>query len=114
VEGSARAKLAAAGLATTFPVGGFSHRERSRAEIIERAIAAAARHYRRTFELRRTVYFGDGPWDVAAAREAGIGFVGINELERGRARLRAAGAEHVFADYTDGAAIEAAVRAVLD
>jgi phosphoglycolate phosphatase-like HAD superfamily hydrolase len=113
VEGSARVKLAAVGLQTTFPVGGFSQREQSRAEILERAIAAAARHYRREFGRGTTVYFGDGTWDIVAARAAGIGFIGINEHERGRERLRAAGAPHVFADYTDTAAIDAAVRALL-
>ncbi|MND01844.1 hypothetical protein D3C83_209970 [compost metagenome] len=49
--------------------------------------------------------FGDGPWDVASAREAGIDFIGINQTERGRGRLHAAGATHVFGDFTEVAAI---------
>jgi phosphoglycolate phosphatase-like HAD superfamily hydrolase len=103
VEPSARLKLRRVGLEAAFRCGGFSSAERSRADIVRRAIAAAEQTYATRFE--RAVLFGDGPWDIESAREAGIAFVGINEHERGRARLRAAGAEHVFADFTDAAAI---------
>jgi phosphoglycolate phosphatase-like HAD superfamily hydrolase len=103
VEPSARVKLRRAGLDEAFPCGGYSSDERSRADIVRRAIAAAERCYATRFA--RTVLFGDGPWDLASAREAGIEFVGINQSERGRARLLDAGATHVFADYTDPAAI---------
>jgi phosphoglycolate phosphatase-like HAD superfamily hydrolase len=113
IEASARAKLAAVGLDARFPCGGYSRREQSREEILERAIVAAAAHYGRHFAPRTTIYFGDGPWDVAAARAAGVHFVGINEHEGSRTRLREAGAEVVFPDYSDRAAIEAVVRALV-
>jgi phosphoglycolate phosphatase-like HAD superfamily hydrolase len=103
VEPSARLKLRRAGLDRSFPCGGFSSEERSRADIVRRAIAAAEACYATPFD--RTVLFGDGPWDVASAREAGIDFIGINQTERGRQRLQASGAEHVFTDFTDAAAI---------
>lgn len=35
----------------------------------------------------------------------GIDFIGINEHERGRQRLRDAGVSRVFADFTDASAI---------
>jgi phosphoglycolate phosphatase-like HAD superfamily hydrolase len=111
VEGSARAKLAAVGLDARLPCGGYSRREQSRAEILERAVVAAAAHYGRDFTPRTTIYFGDGPWDVAAARTAGVHFVGINEHDGSRTRLRDAGAELIFPDYSDRSAIEAAIRA---
>ncbi len=101
VEASARAKLAAIGLDDAFPCGGFSRREASRAEILQRGIAAAAAHYRRSFAPAEVIYLGDGPWDVAAAREVGARFVGINEHADGRERLRAAGAQEVFGDLTE-------------
>jgi phosphoglycolate phosphatase-like HAD superfamily hydrolase len=107
VEPSARWKLRRAGLDRAFPCGGFSHREQSRAEIVRRAIAAAEQCYATRFE--RVVLFGDGPWDLTSAREAGVGFIGINEHESGRARLRDLGARHVFADYGDAQAILASV-----
>ncbi|MGH7787396.1 MAG: HAD family hydrolase [Candidatus Binatia bacterium] len=109
VEGSARAKLGVIGLAARFPCGGFSHREQARWEILERALHAAAAHYGRPFDRRAAVYFGDGVWDVAAAAAVGIGFVGINEHPDGRARLTAAGAGPVFADYSDPVAIRTAL-----
>ena len=107
VEGSARLKLVHVGLDAVFRCGGFSIGERSRADVVRRAIAAAESTYARRFE--RVVLFGDGAWDLDSTREAGIEFIGINESEQGRARLRAAGAEAVFADYTDAAAIHRAL-----
>jgi len=105
VEPSARVKLAAVGLDAAFPCGGFSQRERARADIVVRAIAAAAAHYGRTFGSGDIVYVGDGPWDVVAAREAGARFVGVNEHATGRERLLAAGAEVVFEDFRDVAQV---------
>src|SRR4029453_6304160 len=45
VEPSARVKLRRAGLDEAFPCGGYSRDERSRADIVRRAIAAAAQTY---------------------------------------------------------------------
>lgn len=45
--------------------------------------------------------FGDGVWDVRAARALGVGFIGVAQSERHAARLRAAGAEIVLLDYRD-------------
>jgi len=103
VEPSARLKLRRVGLDAAFPCGGFSSTERSRADIVRRAIAAAEQCYATRFD--RTVLFGDGTWDLESASDAGIDFIGINEHENGRARLRDGGAEHVFADYSDGGSI---------
>ena len=99
VEPSARLKLRRVDLDAAFPCGGFSSAERSRADIVRRAIAAAEQCYATRFD--RTVLFGDGTWDLESAREAGVEFIGINEHESGRARLRDGGATHVFADYSD-------------
>ncbi|MBI1815802.1 MAG: HAD family hydrolase [Deltaproteobacteria bacterium] len=105
VEPSARVKLRYAELEHLFPCGGFSTSETRRADIVQRAIAVAERHYGRRFAPAHIVSFGDGVWDVEAARELGLRFVGINESERGRQRLAAAGAEVVVRDFTDAAAI---------
>jgi len=109
VEPSARLKLRHAGLDHHFPCGGFSTGEQRRSEIVLRAIEAAERHYRRRFVSSRIVSLGDGPWDVEAARELGLRFIGINESERGRARLARAGARVVLRDYADAAAIRRAI-----
>ncbi|MEO8602390.1 MAG: HAD family hydrolase [bacterium] len=110
VAPSARAKLAAVGLDDAFPCGGFSQREQARSEILERTVVAAAGHYGRHFGREQIVYVGDGPWDVAAARDVGIRVVGVDERAAGRQRLRAAGATVVFDDLTDLAALSAALR----
>jgi phosphoglycolate phosphatase-like HAD superfamily hydrolase len=109
VEPSARAKLAAVGLSDIFPCGGFSVGERSRAELLVRAIEAAARHYERAFAPADVVFFGDGPWDVEAARQVGVRFLGVNEHEPIRNRLRLAGARDVLVDYSDVSSVLAAL-----
>ena len=45
--------------------------------------------------------FGDGVWDVRAARVLGVGFIGVAQSDAHAARLLAAGARHVLRDYTD-------------
>jgi len=57
------------------------------------------------------VLFGDGTWDLAAAQELGIGFVGIGSGESAH-RLTAAGARHVFIDYRDRDRILATMSAL--
>lgn len=44
---------------------------------------------------------GDGVWDVRAARELGVGFIGVAGDDAHEARLRAAGARHVVRDYLE-------------
>jgi phosphoglycolate phosphatase-like HAD superfamily hydrolase len=50
------------------------------------------------------VYFGDGVWDLRAARALDYGFVGVGRGARA-ARLVEAGAEIVVADFMDTAAL---------
>lgn len=51
----------------------------------------------------RTVYVGDGPWDLAATRRLGIAFVGV-AADRDPAVLRSLGAPHVLGDLRDNPA----------
>jgi beta-phosphoglucomutase-like phosphatase (HAD superfamily) len=55
---------------------------------------------RRAEPFARATYVGDGPWDVAASRATGIGFVGI-ACDGGAERLNAAGASTVLPDLRD-------------
>jgi phosphoglycolate phosphatase-like HAD superfamily hydrolase len=109
IEPSARAKLTAVGLHEHFPCGGFSRREQAREEILARAVASAADHYGRRFAPAAVTYVGDGVWDIAASRAIGAQFIGVNERHEGRERLRAAGATIVLEDYSDTAAVLAAL-----
>jgi phosphoglycolate phosphatase-like HAD superfamily hydrolase len=104
-EESARAKLASAGIAVGGRVLVGSDVQVVRAEIIREAIRQAPR-------ARRTVYVGDGSWDVKAARALGIPFVGVDR--RGTGRLALAGAREVVADFRDvGGALAALARAAV-
>ena len=48
--------------------------------------------------FEKTVYLGDGPWDVKASRELGIAFLGMGTRA---AELLKAGASHALRDYAD-------------
>ncbi|MFA5122987.1 HAD family hydrolase [Zavarzinia sp.] len=96
---TAKRKLAAARLHVDQVPKAFSDAHDERAGIIEVASRRAAEeHAVDGFDTR--VYLGDGVWDVAAARELGIGFVGIGTGD-GAERLRAAGARRLLPDYDD-------------
>ena len=64
----------------------------------EEIILLAARRAGVAFD--RTVYVGDGPWDLAATRRLGIAFVGV-AADRDPALLRGLGAPHVLPDLRD-------------
>lgn len=57
------------------------------------------------------VSFGDGVWDVRAARVLGVGFVGVAQSDAHEERLRSAGARHVLRDYVDLPVVLALVEA---
>ena len=59
-------------------------------------------------QFERVVSIGDGLWDVRAARELNLPFIGIGAGDRAW-RLREAGTTWVFADYTDLPAVRAAL-----
>jgi phosphoglycolate phosphatase-like HAD superfamily hydrolase len=96
---SAQLKLEAASLTLNgFPLAsaemGFS-----REEILQAAIERASRHYQQT-SFDRVVSIGDAPWDVRAARNLELNFVGVGSGERAML-LTNAGASHVIEDYQD-------------
>lgn len=110
---SAMIKLRAAGMAGLAEIpGAFADRGLAeRARIVSVAAArAAARAGVSAFD--GAVYVGDGPWDVRAARDLGMGFVGVG-TGRTRERLLAAGATVVLPDFADlDEAVAAISRAV--
>ena len=75
----------------------------ARRDIVELAIARAAAHWDLAPEgqdFRRIVLLGDGLWDVKTARALDLPFIGVASGPAA-ARLAAAGARHVVADFTD-------------
>jgi phosphoglycolate phosphatase-like HAD superfamily hydrolase len=104
-ERSARLKLSAAGLdAAALPLASASDAT-TRVEIMELAVARA-RVDGRPFE--RIVSIGDGVWDVRAAAALQWPFVGIATGARALA-LRMHGATEVLPDFSDRAAVLAAL-----
>lgn len=78
-----------------------------RERIVE--IAAGRARELHGHEFPRHVYVGDGVWDVRAARNLGIGFIGIADGSRAEALVRE-GARVVLPDYADGEAFLSAVE----
>ena len=62
---------------------------------------------RRSRAAGRTVYVGDGPWDVRAARALGMPFIGVDAQSTGV--LRHAGVRHVIGGYRDFAVFQSAL-----
>ncbi len=97
--GSAKMKLAAAGIELERFPGGFAEDARPREGIVQAAIERARRHYG-VGQFAKVVSVGDGLWDVRTAANLGLDFVGIASGERA-ARLTEAGARHIVSDYRD-------------
>ena len=89
-------KLAAAGVPFEGVPAAHADDAHPREDIIRTAATRALGTSDSNFE--RAVYVGDGVWDVRAAAELGIGFVGIGESEAAE-RLRSAGSNVVFPNY---------------
>lgn len=93
---TAARKLELAGLDTFhLPLAGSAPGE-DRPAIMRRARALLAP----AFADATPIYFGDAPWDAAAARALGWGFVGVAAGERAGA-LREAGAERIVDDFQE-------------
>jgi phosphoglycolate phosphatase-like HAD superfamily hydrolase len=98
-EASARFKLDAAGLpAGTLPLASADD-ALDRPGILRMALGQAARAWGQE-GFGQVVYVGDAVWDVRAARELGLAFLGRAAGERAD-RLLAEGAPTVLADFTD-------------
>jgi|ERR1700736_639069 phosphoglycolate phosphatase-like HAD superfamily hydrolase len=96
-RGSARLKMASAGLCYDDYPAASSDDAFDRESIIRLSMQRAAERYGR---LGSTVYVGDGVWDARACRSVGIPFIGIATNGRA-ARLSAEGAVCVFPDFSD-------------
>jgi len=94
-----RCKLASAGLPSdTFPFSGAEDGP-SRVQILQMAIEKSQVHWGVT-SFQRIVSFGDALWDLGAARELKLPFVGLDTTNRGQ-ELTAAGASHLLPGYAD-------------
>lgn len=103
---SARLKLRAAGIEVPESIIACADDAIARADIVHLAQQRAERHYGRMFD--RVVSLGDGPWDVRAATELTMPFIGIGDRV---SELRRLGASSVLPDYRD---LDALRRALVE
>jgi phosphoglycolate phosphatase-like HAD superfamily hydrolase len=96
---SAELKLKAAGIEAEHLPAAFAEDGLSRETILQTAMSRAQRSYGQN-HFERIVSVGDALWDVQAARNLSIPFVGVAKGDRG-IRLRQAGATHVLEGYSD-------------
>jgi HAD superfamily hydrolase (TIGR01549 family) len=89
---SAKLKLRLTGFKTDHVPFASSSDTRRRADIIALAALKAG------FKVGDAVYVGDGLWDIKAARELGMRFVGVGA---GHERLRQHGASQVLVSFED-------------
>ncbi len=108
-EQGARIKLEYVGLWRYFACGAFGDDSVHRPDLVPIAIARARAAGCPTVAPRDTVIVGDTPLDVACAREAGIGCVGVATGGFSAGALRAAGADAAFDTFADTDAVVAAL-----
>lgn len=96
---SAQLKLKAAGIQTEHLPAAFAEHGLSREAILQTAMSHAQESYGQS-RFERIVSVGDALWDVQAAGNLGISFIGLGKGDRGR-RLRQGGATHVLESYSD-------------
>jgi phosphoglycolate phosphatase-like HAD superfamily hydrolase len=96
---AAEYKLAAAGLPVDDVPLATSEDGPARVAIVTRAIARAQAQWG-VSEFARVLSIGDGVWDVRAAQDLHLPFVGVG-VGPSVDRLRGAGASHIIADYAD-------------
>ncbi len=96
---SAELKLRAAGIEAEHLPAAFAEDGLSRETILQTAMSRAQRSYSQS-HFEKIVGVGDAVWDVQAAGNLGIAFVGVAKGDRG-VRLRQVGATHVLEGYSD-------------
>jgi phosphoglycolate phosphatase-like HAD superfamily hydrolase len=96
---SAELKLKAAGIQTEHLPAAFAEHGLSREAILQTAVSHAQQSYGRS-RFERIVSVGDALWDVQAAGNLGIPFIGVGKGDCGL-RLRKVGATHVLESYSN-------------
>jgi len=109
VEAGARAKLEAIGLGRFFPEGGFASDHWDRRELVRMARDKLARRHGIPFPAESTVVVGDTEHDVACARANGFRAVAVDSGWVPRDELEAARPDAILDDFTDLAAVRAAL-----
>lgn len=96
-------KLTAFGLDrfVDFEVGGYGSEAYPKGTLLQVTKDRVNQKYQTTFDHRSTVYVGDSPRDVDAAKVGGARSIGVASGRATAAELRDAGADAVLPDLTD-------------
>jgi phosphoglycolate phosphatase len=111
LTGSSRAnallKLAAFGLDgyLDLEVGGYGDEVYPKGTLLSVVRGRASQKYQKVFDEASTVYIGDSPRDVAAAKTGGARSIAVASGRSTMTELRDAGPDEVLADLTDPAAL---------
>ncbi len=97
-QATAQIKLQAAGIDADGLPAAFADDSHERSKILSLAIQRAGQQYE-VGGFRKVVYVGDGVWDVAAARQQGVAFLGLG-VGSGTESLAKAGATGILSDFT--------------
>lgn len=114
IEEGARLKLQAAGVPWLFDVGAFGSDSELRSEIARIAVERSCSQGSGGAGPATTVVVGDTPEDVACARSVSARSVAVATGRHAVGELEAAGADVVFEDLADTAAVVERILALAD
>ena len=108
-ERGARAKLAPIGFNAYFSFGAFGSDHADRYELPRIAVARALERTGREFRGKQVVVVGDSVHDVACGRAMNVKSVAVASGLTSAARLESESPDHLFADFSDFAAVAEAI-----
>lgn len=111
VQPVAAYKLALFDLSTWFDltVGGYGSDHADRTALVPIALQRVAERYGTQFTGQDVIVIGDTPADIACGRAAGARTIAVATGRWSMAELQQAGADGVFADFTEAAPLVAAI-----
>jgi phosphoglycolate phosphatase-like HAD superfamily hydrolase len=101
MEGGARRKLEAAGLAGRFGFGAYGSDSECREDLPPLARDRAQRRYARLFNMETSVVVGDTPEDIRCARANGARALAVSTGRHSLEELREHGPDAVFENLSD-------------
>jgi len=109
VEAGARSKLHPTGLLSCFRLGAYGSDAERRDDLPAIAVERARALTGRTFTGKSIVVIGDTPADVSCGAHLGVKSVAVATGKHSVVELAAAGADHVFGDFSDWREAHAAI-----
>jgi phosphoglycolate phosphatase-like HAD superfamily hydrolase len=108
---AARIKLEAAGLDGDFGFGAFGESHEQREDLAGLALEAARKNLGIALTGRAVSVLGDTPNDIRCARPLGLRAIAVATGRYGAGELEPHRPDYLFADFSNGAAVEAAILA---